>query len=301
MWGEIDLVRTDVFVPALAGLFPPYPVSPGDRWQPDEVAISELTDLEKITRTDLECRFDKVTTLLGRRTAHVSFAGKVDGIGEDGSTTHELKGSFYVDLGANFLSYLYVRGTHHLLAKGGGAAGKIEGTFVLTRDQTPKSAQLSNDALRGLALEPSDDNTQLLYEEPKVGVRVLYPRNWRIAGTNDKQIGIDENRGSGLLLTLSPAASTPTVTQFRQETLNWLQKEKGKLVREEKARQLEAGLESFLFEVELGKDRVVLQYFVFRQGKFGATMAVRMNPAELRDVQPDVERIARSVRLTAPR
>src|SRR5207245_8275778 len=31
-WSEIDLVRTDVFTPALIGLLPERPVVPGDRW-----------------------------------------------------------------------------------------------------------------------------------------------------------------------------------------------------------------------------------------------------------------------------
>src|SRR5437763_14656166 len=36
-WAEIDLVRTDVFTPALAGLLAAEAVKPGDRWQADPV------------------------------------------------------------------------------------------------------------------------------------------------------------------------------------------------------------------------------------------------------------------------
>ena len=119
LWSEIELVRTDVFVPALQGLFPTQTVRVGDRWRPDNLAIQELTDVEKIDQADFTCTLDKVTTLLGRRTAHVSFQGKVRGVGEDGNALHDLRGSYYFDLDANFLSYLYVKGTHHLLDNGG--------------------------------------------------------------------------------------------------------------------------------------------------------------------------------------
>ena len=42
-WGEIDLIRTDVFTPALTGLLPGGPVRPGDRWFANDAAVRELT------------------------------------------------------------------------------------------------------------------------------------------------------------------------------------------------------------------------------------------------------------------
>ena len=44
-WGEIDLVRTDVFAPALTGLLPDKAVQVDDRWKASALAIQELTDL----------------------------------------------------------------------------------------------------------------------------------------------------------------------------------------------------------------------------------------------------------------
>lgn len=296
-WGEIELVRTDVFTPALSGLFPTKAVRPGDRWNADAIAIQELTDLEKIERADFVCTFEKVTTLLGRRNAHVQFEGKVHGIGEDGKALHELRGSYYVDLDADFLTYLYVKGTHHMLDKAGKPTGKIEGAFVMTRTPTPQAKELGDETLRGLTLEPNAENTRLLFEHPQVGVRFLYPRNWRIAGFNDKQIGIDENRGSGLLLTLAPAAGTPTGAQFYQETIQFLKKQQTKISREEKPRAIAGGWETFGFDAEIGKERVFLQYYTTRQGSHGATLTARLLQADLATVQRDVEQIARSLQL----
>jgi hypothetical protein len=296
-WGEIELVRTDVFAPALQGLFPEKPVRVGDRWKADNVAIQELTDLEKIDKADFVCTFEKITTLLGRRNAHVQFEGTVQGVGEDGNALHELRGSYYVDLDANFLTYVYVKGTHHLLDKAGTPTGKIEGTFVMTRTQTPQTKEVGDEALRGLTLEPNDDNTLLLFEHAQVGASFLYPRNWRIAGFNDKQIGIDETRGSGVLITLSPAAQTPTGAQFYQETRQFLTKQQAKFFREEKSRIIAGGWETFSFDAEVAKERVILQYYTMRQGAHGVTLTARILPADVANVQRDVEKMARSLQL----
>src|SRR5262245_20616963 len=48
MWGELELVRTDLIVPALAGLLPDRAVRPGDTWTASRGAAVELTDLEEI-------------------------------------------------------------------------------------------------------------------------------------------------------------------------------------------------------------------------------------------------------------
>lgn len=296
-WGEIELVRTDVFAPALQGLFPDKPVRVGDRWKADPAAIQELTDLERIDKAEFTCTFEKITTLLGRRNAHIQFDGKVDGIGEDGNARHELRGSFYFDLDAQFLTYVYVKGTHHLLDKAGAPTGKIEGSFVMTRTPTPLTKEVGDDALRGLTLEPNADNTLLLFDHPQVGVKFLYPRNWRIAGFNDKQIGIDENRGSGVLITLAPVAQTPTGAQFYQETAQFLANEKASILRAEKPRALAGGWETFSFEADIAKERVILQYYTGRQGNLGVTLTVRILPKDLANVQRDVEAMAKSLQL----
>src|SRR5205823_323975 len=41
-WGEIDLIGTDVFTPALAGMLPERAVRAGDRWTATDAAVREL-------------------------------------------------------------------------------------------------------------------------------------------------------------------------------------------------------------------------------------------------------------------
>src|SRR5262249_33415342 len=132
-WGEIDLLRTDLFTPTLAGLLPPNPVKPGDTWKATDPPVAELTDLEKIDEGSVECRLEELTTVAGRKVAHIRLGGTLKGVNEDGPTRQVLSGTLYFDLEGNFISYLSIKGEHQLLDKQGKVAGTNEGQFILTR------------------------------------------------------------------------------------------------------------------------------------------------------------------------
>jgi hypothetical protein len=297
-WGEIDLVRTDVFTPALAGLLSAEPVKPGDQWQADSVALRELTDLERIDEGGLTCTFDALTTLLGRQQARVSFQGSVRGVGEDGSARHQLDGQLYFDLVSNHLSYVHVKGTHFLLDKDGQPQGKVEGTFVLTREPVNQARELGDADLRGLVLEPNDENTLLLLEQQDLGIRFLYPRRWRVAGIAGRQIALDEKRGNGLLLTVETAAKLPTAAQFHQEARTWLTQQKAIVYRMDNPKALATGVENFAVDAEINKQRLILDYYVLRQNPGGATVVARLSPDDLINLRKDVDRIIKSVQFS---
>jgi hypothetical protein len=300
-WGEIDQIRTDVFTPALAGLLPDRPVRPGDRWNATAGAVQELTDMERIDEGGLACELKELTVSAGRRLARVSFRGTVRGQGEDGPTRHELDGYLFFDLGSRHLSYLWVRGVQSLLDKEGKVAGRVEGNFVLTRRPVAASAALADAALRGLALEPGPDNTLLLYDNPQLGVRFLYPRRWHVAGVHGRQLALDEPRGSGLLLTVEAPARLPTGGQYLQESRTYLQQQKATVLRVEPVRLLQAGppaVEQFALDLQLGGGRARMEYFVVRDAGGGVVVAARLQPADLAAVQPEVRRIVQSLRIT---
>lgn len=300
LWSEIDLVRTDVFTPALAGLLPDQPVRPGDRWTASPAAVQELTDLEKIDDGRLECRLETITTLQQRRYAHVALSGTVRGINEDGPNRQQLDGHYLFDLQSNHLSYVSLRGVSSLLDKDGAPQGSISGVFVLTR-KPQESAELADASLRGVAVEPNADNTLLLYDNLELGLRFLYPRRWRVAGVQGRQVALDEPGGSGLLLTVEPPAAVPTAAQYLTESRDWLGKQKIKLLRIDPPRRLQYApqeLEQFGLEVEEPGRRVLLHYYVARQSLGGATLAARLLPTDLAAVQREAERIARSVAIT---
>src|SRR5262249_16040100 len=141
---------------------------------------------------------------------------------EDGPNRQKLDGYFYFDLESNHVSYLYLKGVHTLLDKDGKATGTIEGRFVLTRQANRPSADLNDDALPGVTVEPNGENTLLLFDNPDLGVQFLYPRRWRMAGVLGRQVALDEKHGSGLLLTVESPATTPTGEQLLKESQEFL-------------------------------------------------------------------------------
>jgi hypothetical protein len=301
-WGEIDLVRTDVFTPALAGLLPDRPVRPGDRWTATDGAVRELTDLERVDEGKVDCQLEQLTIGDGRRQARVALTGTVRGVNEDGPNRQVLEGYFEFDLESNHLRYLYLKGVHAMLDKAGHEVGRVEGRFVLTSQVNTSCPELSDDGLKGVVLEPDADNTRLLYNNPDLGLRFLYPRRWRVAGVRGTQVTLDGADGNGLLLTVDPPARTPTGAQFLAESRDWLVRQRARLLREERVRLLrgEPPLEGFGLEAELGGQRFLMDYYVTRQAAGGATLAARLVPADQAEARREAERLARSVVLSRP-
>lgn len=300
LWNEIELVRRD-FTPALAGLLPEKAVRIGDRWTASSQAIEELTGVEKADEGKIDCRFEELTMLGGRKHARVSVSGSVRGVNEDGPTRHQIDGYFFFDLESNHLSYLSLKGVHSLLDKDGKESGRIEGPFVLSRQANIRRPELDDAALKGLAMEPNADNTQLLYDNPELGVRFLYARRWR-ASERGRQVTLDEPGGSGLMLTVEPLARVPTAAQFVAETRDFFQKQKAKVLRVQEPRRLRAApqeLDGFAMEVEMNNQKELMDYYVIRQEKGGAILAARLLARDLAELRQEVERIARSVTITA--
>jgi len=300
-WGELDLLRTDVFTPALVGLLPTREVQLGDRWTVAEGAVRELTDLEKIERGGLEARLEQYVTLQGRKHARISFVGTVQGTNEDGPNLQKLEGFLYFDLTSNHLSYLSLKGRHSLLDGQGKEVGHVDGRFVLTRQAGIRSRELDDQALRGLKLEPDADNTRLLYDNPDLGISFLHPRSWRVAAVQGRQVALDGPGGSGLLLTVDPLARTPTGAQFLEEAKGWLGKQKARIVRGSPPRTIQTSpaVEYFALEVEMpSRQKVQLEYYVSRQANGGVTLAGRLLPGAGAAVQKEIEGLARSVRVT---
>lgn len=302
-WGEIDVVRTDVFSPAVVpGLLPPGPVKPGQTWKATPAAVAELTDMEKVDEGDLTVEFVGVLTVDGKRVARLKLGGTVRGVNEDGPNRQKLDGTAYFDLGAGILTYLSVKGTHELLdGTSGQTVGLIEGQFVMTRSAVAVPSELSDGSLRGIDLKPAGENTLLLYDNPDLGVRFLYPRGWRVGAVQGKQVTLDHARGAGILITVEPPAKVPTPEEYLREIAGFLQKEKAKIDGHEKpvrVRSEPVTLDRFAISATFGAERARLEYAVLRQTEGGATLAARLPEAEAGSLRPQVERIARSLSVT---
>jgi hypothetical protein len=308
-WGELDLIRTDVFTPALAGLLPEprKVVRKGDRWHASNGAVRELTDMEGLEKGALVCELERVATIEGRRHARVSFRGTVEGTTEDGPSRQKLEGYYFFDLSSGHLSYLYLRGTHSLLDKDGKEVGHIEGRFTLTRQVKRDVPGLSDAALRGLTLEPDAENTRLLYSNPELGVEFTHPRRWRVTGVRGTQVTL-EGGGAGILLTREEPARVPTGAQYLAESVDYLRKQKARVTGTARPRKVRASplLELFWIETEMKGEKALLDYYVTRQKEGGVTLAARLPlPARrtkatdraLAEIRKEVGSLARSIRV----
>ena len=298
-WGELDVVRTDVFLPALLGLLPREAVRVGDRWKANDLAVQELTDLEKIDSGSLECRLEEITP--GKnRIAKIRFTGTLKGISEDGPVSHRLTGHLLYDLDDQFLTLLILQGTMTLTSPKGDEMGKVEGRFALERSREANAEELSDEGLKGAKLEPDEDNSRLLYTNPLQGVQFVYPRSWRVAREAEGQIALDSGTGSGLLITLDPPGKTPTLRQLQDESRAWMTKNKGTIQREIPAATLRIRprLEAFSFETKLSGTNFWMDYYLTDQPEGGASIAARLLPKELATTRKEVEAIARSLTRT---
>src|SRR6185312_472132 len=90
-WGEIDVVRTDVFNPSvIPGLLPPGPVKPGRSWKASAAAVAELTDMEKVESGELTVEHLGITEVEKKRVAKLKISGTVRGVNEDGPSRQRI-------------------------------------------------------------------------------------------------------------------------------------------------------------------------------------------------------------------
>ena len=298
---EIELVRIDVFTPFLAGILPSSPVKPGDSWKANEAAVRELTDMQ-VESGSLDCKFDRLQTLSGRRVALIRFDGSVKGVNEDGPTSHELMGWLYFDLESNHICYLSLKGKRLLHDKDGKTTGSFEGTLTITRQAHAAAPKLADAVAGELKLTPDGDNTLLLYDNDDLGLRFLYPRRWRIANVDvqSRQVTIDAENGNGVLLTLLPSKDVPTEAQYSQEIQKFIAEQKGQIFGTQNPRRVQSNpeVDYFGFEAEMKSQRLELDYYIARQRIGGVTVAARLIPENIKDLRPEVERIARSIVVT---
>ncbi len=300
-WNEIDMLRTDIFIPELAGLLPQRAVKPGDTWPVRDSTIAELTDMEKIERGGLTAKFETEETIGGRKVAHITLSGDLTGVNEDGPNRQKIIGRMYFDLKGEFISYLSINGESLLLDKDGQTNGKIVGEYVMVRRLMPRNEELSDAALAKIGLEPTADNTLLLFEEADLGVKLLHPRRWRISRVARGQITLDEANGSGLLITVEPLKRVPTADEYLKEAQGFLTKQKAKINRASQPVRLQNApneLDQFHINAAFGDERVVMDYLIARQPNAGATFAARISENDRDALMKEVERMARSLTLT---
>jgi hypothetical protein len=301
-FGEIDVVKNDLFCPSLVtGLLPTKEVKPGDKWTATTAAVQDLTDLDAVSEGGLTVEFVSVVPVSNRKHAKLAVSGTVRGTNEDGPTRQKLDGTAYFDLEQNRLDYLKLTGTQEMLDKNDKVTGRIEGSFAMTREASRKADALSDAALKGVELKPTDDNSLLLYDDPALGVRFLHPRRWRVS-TQGRQITLTEPTGGGVLLTVTAAGKTPTAKAFQDQVKEYLTKEKAKVspIPEPKRVGDRPAVDRFGFDAELEGAKSRMEYAVLTAADGGVTMAARLPEKAAAQLLPDLDRLLKGFTVTKP-
>jgi hypothetical protein len=301
-WAEIDVIRTDVFAPALVpGILPGKAVTPGDVWPLSADAVRELTDMDKVDAGGFTTKFVGVVRISNRDFARLELTGSVKGVDDLGPGKHTIDGTAYFDLGDGMLTYVSLKGTHDLLDGAGRVVGRIDGRFVLTRGPVGAAEDLSDAALKSFDMKPNADNSQLLYDNPALGVRFLYPRRWRVGAVQGRQVTLDGPNGAGMLLTIEPPARLPTAAAYLAETEEFLRKQKAavaKVDRPVRAAETPFPVDRFGFDAEMDGEKVRMEYAVLTQPEGGVTVAARLARADAAALTGDLERVLKKLAVT---
>lgn len=294
-WNELDLIRTEVFPCAMAGLFPPRSVALNESWNAGLESVQELTDLEVLESSQVYCKLDSVNLVNNRKTVRISFLGKAFGINEDGPNQQILDGYIFFDCDTRHLSFLYLKGTSILKNKEGKDVGRIEGRYTISREMLP-AVQLDTKSI----YEPDANNTRLLFESRETSFSFNYPRNWRVTSQSDSQATLDQSKEAGLLITKEKQSRYTSSAMYRDEALAFVRKQQMRIENQSAIKPVNGtpGLEFFSWDVQSEGRMMHLLYFVYRTGQNMFTLASRCSQESKLNLRSDIMMIANSIKPT---
>jgi hypothetical protein len=288
---EIDVVRTDLFSPILVtGLLPARAAAIGNKWNASEQAIIELTDYETISKNDLVIELQGLPMIDGRRHAKLGIAGQVRGNTIDGASIQTFTGTGYFDLERKMFVSLNLTAKSQLLGPDGKTVnGEVTGTFLVKRSR-PTNSALTAEVIRGIDAKPTDSRTELLYEDADVGIRITYPRRWRLSQTDRKTISLEEaNQLATVAITrlaepLPPAQAIADAKRY-VASQNWT------LANVTEPKTDAKGLTRFTVKVQEGSKSFSLEYAVHTQPTGHLLATARIGEKADAEVLAQVEKL----------
>jgi len=293
---EIDVVRNDLFAPALVtGLLPKQPAGVGNRWPASTRAVAELTDYTTVDRNDLLVELVAFVTLDGRRHAKLMINGEVRGQGEDGSGIQTFAGTAYFDMDRKMVVSLNLSAKNQLLGPDGKTVnGEVAGTFIVKRSPAAGD-DLTGDKLKAIETKPTDATTRLLFSDPDFGVTFTYPRRWRLGTVGERRLTVSEATGlAGIQVTRVGPTDTTVAAQF-DEAKAFVARQKWVLTA---APAPKPGDDRFTLEATTDAgDKLRLDYRLVATADGAAVLSARLPVAKQAELLPQVESIFDSVKV----
>ncbi|MCS7306611.1 MAG: hypothetical protein NZ602_16075 [Thermoguttaceae bacterium] len=226
----VDLLGNSLL---LDRLLPAEPVGPTSSWKPSEQSLAMLLGLEKISRSDVQCKWHSAT----ERSILVEMAGTVQGQTGGGQSAMVLKGKYRVDRTTGRINWfglaLAERRTPGLVLRG------VDVVVKLTVEITPSAQppELSEQTLQDLSLESNAEQLLLMYQPPGKGWQILHPRSWHVQREENQTAVLslfDQQQwvaqGTISLLPPLPKDQQISLEQFQQEIQQALGKNFGQFL-----------------------------------------------------------------------
>ncbi len=248
----IDIVADSLL---LDRLLPARPVAVGDKWKLPETLLVALLGLDEAEKAEVQSTLADVTDDVAR----FELAGTVEGTTDGVATTIELKAKYRFNRKTNRIDWIGLlvkedRGIGHVAA-GLNVIARLQLRIAPLAD-AKSSANLTDAALEGFDLEPTDELTRLVYLPEKGDWQFTYDRRWHV--TDDRgELVVLQMLDRGELIAQCNVSPLPKREPDRQITLEEFQDDVKKALGESFGRFVRAS--QFAGESDHRVYRVVVQ------------------------------------------
>jgi hypothetical protein len=230
---ELDLIEVLGNSLLLDQFLPAERVPEGHSWKPSDKVVAALLGLDAMTHSDVQSVLTEVTDSVAR----FEMAGRAEGTINDVASTSDVKAKYRFDRRSRRIDWLGL-----VVKEQRGISAVAAGFDVIVRAQVrivPKaeSKTLDDEALMGLALEPTAELTQLAYESAQGGWRLTHDRRWCVnADDHDLAIVRLIDRGDFIAqcnlspLPKRPPEKLPSLEEFQGDIRRGLGKNFGEFV-----------------------------------------------------------------------
>jgi hypothetical protein len=219
-WEELDLVDLPVSSLLVERFLPDRAVTQGETWTHSDDLITAMLRLDRIGKNEVQSKLAEVTA----KSAIIEMAGRVEGAINGVTTRIELKAKYRFSFQTRRIDWLGLlvhedRDIGHV-----GPGLEIVAKLQMQRAPRESSKAISDKALAGLSLEPSDALTQLVFEPVGGGWRCQHDRCWFLTG-GDRELAFLRMVDRGDFIAQCNVATLAQVKPGRQATLEEFQQD----------------------------------------------------------------------------
>lgn len=215
---QLDLVDLPANSLLLDGFLPAEPVAKGDTWTHPDPLVLAAFGLDRLSKQDLVSR---LATVDGQ-SALIEMSGKIDGAASGVTTRIEVKGKYRFNRKTRRIDWFGLLVSEDRDIGHVGPGFQVVARLRMQIEPRDVSERLSEEAIRGLSLEPTEEATQLVYGSPRQGWHFQHDRRWFLTGS-DEQLAFLRLIERGDFIAQCNVASLARVEPGKQATLEQFQ------------------------------------------------------------------------------